>query len=207
MAENVDHVQYDPDYIMNTYNLLLEQFKSSGNIVKLLQIISEKKKEIDDEVIFLGKHRTIDTATGISLDNIGEELGVPRSGASDEDYRVILKIRSYRTRSSGTTPQILDILSRFTGTSQDTINIYLGSQKSFDIAFYGGCLDTKTATDELIKIFPILSSYRLLVKSGSPIGFTSVFNDSPPTAFLGFSSVFNTSGVGGHLASLLIATP
>lgn len=207
MAENVDHVQYDPDYVMNTYNLLLEQFKSSPNIIKLLQIISQKKKEIDDEVIFLGKHRTIETATGIALDNIGEELGVPRSGASDEDYRVVLKIRSYRTRSSGTTPQILDILSRFTGTSQDTIDIYLGIQKSFDIAFYGGCLDTNTAIEELIKIFPILSNYRLLVKSGSPIGFSSVFGGSPPTLFLGFSSVFETNGVGGHLPSLLTATP
>lgn len=207
MAEDIDHVQYDPNYVMNTYNLLLEQFKSSENIVKLLQIISQKKKEIDDEVIFLGKHRTIDTATGIALDNIGEELGVPRSGSNDEDYRVILKIRSYRTRSSGTTPQILDILSRFTGTGQDTVNLYIGTQKSFDIAFYGGCLETQTAIDELIKIFPILSSYRLLVKSGSPIGFTSVFNGSHPASFLGFTSVFDASGVGGHLPSLLTATP
>lgn len=207
MAESVDHVQYSDTYVMDTYNLLLEQFKSSPNIIKLLQVIATKKKEIDDQVIFLGKHRLIDTATGIALDNIGEELGVPRSGATDDDYRVILKIRSYRTKTSGTLPEIVDLLSRFTGLPTDSINIYLGIQKSFDIAFYEGCLDAETSKEELIKIFPILSSYRLLLKSGSPLGFISVHDNSHPESFLGFASVFDTSLTGGHLPSLLTATP
>lgn len=206
MANDVDHIQYSEDYVMDTYNLLLEQFRSSPNLVKLLQIVATMKKQIDDEVIFLGKHRTIDTATGIALDNIGEELGVPRLGASDEDYRVLLKIRSYRTKTSGTLPEIIDLITRFTGVTADNINVYLGIQKSFDIAFYEGCLDASISKEELIKIFPILSSYRLLIKSGSPIGFISVFDGAHPPSFQGFGSVFDNNSSGGHLPSLLAAT-
>lgn len=206
MTETVDHIQYSEDYIMNTYNLLLEQFKGSENVVKLLQVIATMKKQIDDEVIFLGKHRIIDTATGVALDNIGEELGVPRNGNSDEDYRVILKIRSYRTKTSGTLPQIIDLLSRFTGTEESSMNVYLGIQKSFDIAFYEGCLNAAGSVEEIVKIFPILSSYRLLIKSGSPIGFISVHDSSHPESFMGFGSVFDNNSIGGHLPSLLKAT-
>ncbi|UYL04383.1 hypothetical protein EPNKCIFM_00081 [Klebsiella phage KP13-16] len=207
MANSVDHIQYNPDYVKDTFDLLLEQFKGSDNLVKLLQVIASMKKQIDDEVIFLGKHRTIDTGTGIVLDNIGEELGVPRNGASDDDYRNILKIRSYRTKTSGTMPEIIDLLVRFTGVDAQSINIYIGSQKSFDIAFYEGCLNAEKAEEELTEIFPILSSYRLLLKSGTPLGFGSVYDDTPSDVFQGFGSVFDENSYGGHLPSLLTATP
>lgn len=207
MANSVDHIQYNPDYVKDTFDLLLEQFKGSDNLVKLLQVIASMKKQIDDEVIFLGKHRTIDTGTGIVLDNIGEELGVPRNGASDDDYRNVLKIRSYRTKTSGTMPEIIDLLVRFTGVDAQSINIYIGGQKSFDIAFYEGCLNAEKAEEELTEIFPILSSYRLLLKSGTPFGFGSVYDETPSDVFQGFGSLFDENSYGGHLPSLLTATP
>lgn len=206
MAKNVDHIQYRESVVDDSYNLLLEQFKSSANIVKFLTVIAQMKQVLDDAVIGVGKLRTINTATGVYLDNIGEELGVPRNGAEDEDYRIVLKIRSYRTQTAGTRPQIIDLLSRFTGTDENSVNTYVGYNKSFDVFFYNGCLDPDYAIDELLKTFPILSSYRLGSKSGLPLGFMSYYDEEDPKQFGGFGSIFDddigTSGI-AHMASLL----
>lgn len=206
MVQSVDHIQYRESVVNESYDLLLEQFKSSPNIIALLTIIASMKQILDDAVIGVGKLRTINTASGVYLDNIGEELGVPRNGADDEDYRIVLKIRAYRTQTAGTRPQIIDLLSRFTGTDENSINTYVGFKKSFDVFFYNGCLDTEYAITELLKIFPILSSYRLGSKSGKPLGFQSYYDLTPPPQFGGFGSIFDndvgTEGV-GHMASLL----
>lgn len=206
MATNVDHIQYRESVVNDSFDLLLEQFKDSSNIVTILALIAEMKQVLDDAVIGVGKLRLINTSTGVYLDNIGEELGVPRNGASDEDYRIVLKIRSYRTQTSGTRPQIIDMLSRFTGTDEDSINTYVGRKKSFDVFFYSGCLDAEYAIDELLKVFPILSSYRIGSKSGLPLGFQSIYDQTPPKQFGGFGSIFEKDSGGsdiGHMASLL----
>ncbi len=207
MAISVDHIQYRDSVVNDSYDLLLEQFRESPNIIKFLTVIAQMKQILDDAIIGVGKLRLINTATGVYLDNIGEELGVPRNGASDEDYRIVLKIRSYRTQTAGTRPQIIDLLSRFTGTGEDTINTYVGRKKSFDVFFYNGCLDAEYAIDELLKVFPILSSYRLGSKSGLPLGFKSYYDTEEPKQFGGFGSVFDNDAGGdkiGHMASLLI---
>ena len=207
MAVSVDHVTEWDTINEDVRSLLIEDFKSSVNIVKLLYIITNEKKKIDQAMIYLAKNRLISTATGAYLDEIGEELGVERNGSTDEEYRVILKIRSYRTKTSGTMPEIIDLLVRFTGVDAQSINIYIGSQKSFDIAFYEGCLNAEKAEEELTEIFPILSSYRLLLKSGTPFGFGSVYDETPSDVFQGFGSLFDENSYGGHLPSLLTATP
>lgn len=212
MAESVDHIQPWDDIVEDTYELLLEQFKSSENIVKLTQAVSWCKKELDEAVIAVAKLRLLDNAVGVTLDEIGEELGVGRNDSTDDEYRVILKIRSFRVSSSGTRDQIIDIISRFTGTEPNTINTYVGDRKSFDIAFYSNCLNTKEAVEELQKLFPVVSSYRLIAKGGQPLGFTSIHSTSPEDAiFLGFGSVFDGANEmnvgGGHLGSLITATP
>lgn len=206
MATDVDHIQYRESVVNDSFDLLLQQFKGSPNIVKLLTVTAQMKQILDDAVVGVGKLRLINTATGDYLDNIGEELGVARNGASDEDYRIVLKIRSYRTQTSGTRYQIIDLLSRFTGTDEDSINTYVGKNKTFDVFFYNGCLDADYAIDELLKIFPILTSYRLGSKSGLPLGFKSYYDEEDPKQFGGFGSIFDNDTGGesiGHMASLL----
>lgn len=207
MAVDVDHIQYRESVVNDSYDLMLEQFKASPNIIKVLQVIAQMKQRIDNAVVGTAKLRTINTATGAYLDRIGEELGVPRNGADDDDYRVVLKIRAYRTQTAGTRPQIIDLLSRFTGTDEKSINTYVGRNKTFDVFFFNGCLDTDYAIDELLKIFPIISSYRLGSKSGVPFGWKSVFDETDPIQFKGFGSIFEPNPIAdseaGHLASWL----
>lgn len=210
MAESVDHIEYWDNISSDTYDLLLQQFKSSENIVKLTSIFSACKKDLDIAIINLAKLRLMDNAVGKILDEIGEELGVDRNDADDDTYRIILKIRAFRVSSAGTRPQIIDLISRFTGTEKESINTYIGINKSFDIAFYPNCFEIRETLDEFIKIFPVVSSYRLIEKSGTPLGFISLYNNSNNYGFKGFSSYFDINtelGAGyGHIASLIAAT-
>ena len=64
MAVSVDHVTAWDNINDDVKNLLIEDFKSSENIVKLLYIISSEKQKIDQAMIYLAKHRLISTATG-----------------------------------------------------------------------------------------------------------------------------------------------
>ena len=193
MAVSVDHVKTWDNINEDVKDLLIEDFKSSENIVKLLYVISSEKQKIDQAMIYLAQHRLISTATGEYLDIIGEEMGIERNGSDDEEYRTILKIRAYRVASSGTRADIIDIFARFTGTDRSTINTYVGLNKTFDVFFYNLCLQSDQAIAQLLNVFPILSSYRLGAKSGSAFGFSSYYATKPPHGIGGLGSLYTES--------------
>lgn len=204
---SVDHIQFRPDVVGESFELLLEQFKSSENIVKLNTIIATMKQYIDDAVVNLGKLRVIDSATGVALDEIGAQVGVSRDGATDEEYRVVIRIRSFRSRTTGTRPEVIDLISRFTGTPITSIGTHVGYDKSFDVSFFSGCINIDESLTEMVKIFPILSSYRLVERRSSPLGFISVFQEDRKYSYKGFVSAFNPNidngGIGGSLGHLI----
>lgn len=104
-----------------------------------------------------------------------------------------MKIRAYRVASSGTRGDIIDIFARFTGTDRDTINTYVGLNKTFDVFFYNLCLQSDQAIEQLLNVFPILSSYRLGAKSGPAFGFTSYYATTKPHGIGGLGSVYKES--------------
>lgn len=212
-TENVSHIEYrtgDNSVINSAVSLLPWQFRNSENIIKLISIISEMKQKLDDVVVDVAKQRLIATAYGQQLDNIGLELGVERKGSSDEGYRVVLQIRMLRRKSQGTRPNVVDIISRFTGTEPENIDIYSGKNKSISIVFNEGCADINNTIDEMIKILPILSNFRIATKVGTtPFGFCST-GDTPAQivalGFGGFGSTADDPITGGTMCSLVAAS-
>lgn len=212
-TENVSHIEYrtgDNSVLNSSISLLPWQFRSSENILKFISIIAEMKQRLDDVIVDVAKQRLISTAYGQQLDNIGAELGVERQGTSDEDYRIVLQIRMLRRKSQGTRPNVVDIISRFTGTEPENIDIYSGKNKSINIAFNEGCADVNNTIDEMIKILPILSNYRIITKVGTtPFGFCSVDDSPAQIAALGFGglgSIADDPMSGGTLCSLVAAS-
>ena len=205
MAVSVDHVTTWASINEDVKNLLIEDFKSSPNIVKLLYIVSSEKKKLDQAMIYLAKHRLLSTATGKYLDILGEEMGIERNGSDDEEYRTILKIRAYRVASSGTRGDIIDIFARFTGTERETLNTYVGLNKTFDVFFYNLCLQSDQALEQLLSVFPIISSYRLGAKAGSAFGFSSYYATKPPHGIGGLGSLYmeSTGDETGRMCTLL----
>lgn len=215
MAEtSVDHLTYWTNINSDIKALLIEDFQSSEAMVKLTYILSSHKEILDQAIIYLAKARLISTATGVYLDQIGEKLGVDRMSSTDSEYRAILQLRAYRVASSGTRPDIISLFSKFSGLSETDVNTYVGKNKTFDVAFYEECLNSNTAIDEIVKIFPVVSNYRLVSKPGKVMQFTSVYSDNQTSSdgTNGFGSVYETSTsdfgatFGGRLGHLVYAT-
>jgi len=187
MAQDVDHIQYriDENSVYNsTLELLPYQFSGSENFIKLMYVISEMKQRLHDVIVDVAKFRLIETAYGQQLDNIGEELGVPRAGSTDEEYRILLRIRAYKRKSQGTRPDVIDLISRFTGTSLTGTSAYIGPNKTVDLYVTTPCFDVADIVDDILEILPVVTRVKILENNATVGAFGF---DGDPSA-LGFSS-------------------
>lgn len=205
---SVNHI-VTKDVYAEMQEMNLPQWEDSTNINKLLAIIATKKQEQFDLFISIAEGFLIDNAVGSQLDCFGELLGVSRTTSNDDDYRIILKLRGFRSRTSGTHSDILSLISRYTGQSETTIDIYKGLYKNIDVSFIIGCLKNPTnAVSELVKMFPALTSYRLVAKAeeDQPFYLKSYYDDDDTTSGLVSYTDTSVSGQTGAYLGSLIAT-
>lgn len=204
MANDVNHI-VTKDIASEVRELDLVQFSDSENCIKLLNVVSAQKQVMWDCFVQLAEGFLIDNAEGAQLDIIGKIMGVVRTSEDDDMYRLILKIRGYRSRTHGTRVEIIDILSRFTGVDASLIESYKEDYKAVTLAFFSGCLTPNAAAQEIRNLLPVVTSYRLIVKYGTPFVLTSLSNDEPDDQH-GLTSHFKPNFSGGYLGSLIAAS-
>lgn len=206
---SVNHIT-TKDVYAEMQEMNLPQWEDSTNINKLLAIIATKKQEQFDLFISIAEGFLIDNAIGAQLDSFGELLGVSRTTSDDDDYRIILKLRGFRSRTAGTRSDIVSLLSRYTGQDVSTVDLYKGLYKNIDVAFIVGCLkDPSNAMSELIKMFPALTSYRLVAKAeeDQPFYLKSYDEDDDTTSGLvSYTDTVITGQTGAYLGSLIAAS-
>lgn len=88
---------------------LPEQFKSKTNVRAFLEAMVESKQSIEDAIVQLLTMRFLTTATGVTLEAIGNLVGQSRDGADDDIYRRYIRTRIKTNRSNGTIPDIITI--------------------------------------------------------------------------------------------------
>ena len=184
MAQDVDHIQYrvDENSVYNsTLELLPYQFSGSENFIKLMYVISEMKQRLHDVIVDVAKFRLIEASYGQQLDNIGEELGVPRAGSTDEEYRILLRIRAYKRKSQGTRPDIIDLISRFTGTLLTGTSAYVGPNKTVDLYVTTPCFDVADIVDDILEILPVVTRVKILENNATIGGFG--FDGDPSASY------------------------
>lgn len=92
----------------NTPPYLLQQFKDT-DVQKLLEAIDPQYNELETALLDLMKKVWIDTAEGQNLDVLGIHLGLDRAAAYlDEQYRIMLKIKSKVNASKGTAEALIE---------------------------------------------------------------------------------------------------
>lgn len=87
------------------------QKKPNSNLAKLLGLITGHIDEIKENLERIEVWRSIDHAEGQTLDDIGRDLGQYRGNATDEIYRILLKSKTARDMSDGSTNTIINVLS------------------------------------------------------------------------------------------------
>jgi hypothetical protein len=84
----------------------------------LIDSVVDLCQEVEDVASDLYTKRTIDTATGDTLDIIGEIVGQLRGGLSDDDYRSAIRFRIQLNVSCGQPDIVSDGLKFFTSASR-----------------------------------------------------------------------------------------
>lgn len=85
---------------------------------KLIKAFTDELNLIENEYYNLLINRSLDTATGAQLDGIGEILGLPRNGLSDDDYRLALKGQIQINKSTATAEELIQLASQLTNATR-----------------------------------------------------------------------------------------
>ena len=77
---------------------------------KLLATYAAEIQEFETAAFQVLLDRWLETAVGVQLDGLGSIVGKARAGSDDDTYRLLLRAQVLLNRSSGTVPEILEIL-------------------------------------------------------------------------------------------------
>lgn len=103
------------DFLAQAKSRLLEQYKNKPNIENVLSIYSEQFDALETAFFQIDVARFVPTAIGVQLDQIGEIVGQPRNGITDDDrYRVLIYARIGINISEGEIERIIDVFKLIT---------------------------------------------------------------------------------------------
>lgn len=104
---------------------LLQQYKGSTNLRAIVSAFVEQVQELEDVLNTVPATRSLDTATGASLDALGELVGMPRPLGTDDDvYRVLIFGRIGLNISQGETERVIALYSLFTASDRVQMQEY-----------------------------------------------------------------------------------
>lgn len=107
--------EYDGEHVVEGQALLLEQFKNSGLLQALLESWTATIQTTEDLMAPLVLSRDVETATGATLDSLGQAVGAERSGLADDIYRLFIKAKVLVNGSSGTSNELIAIVRQLAG--------------------------------------------------------------------------------------------
>ncbi len=90
---------------------LVEQFRRQPKILAFLTSFLNQIQDAENAAFELIDERTLATAVGVQLDGLGSIIGLARGGLTDDQYRLRLQAQILVNRSSGTIPQLLEIIA------------------------------------------------------------------------------------------------
>lgn len=168
MAENVDHIQLNQDFVKNNLDYLPEALQKEL-LSKFISAELDRYKIIDDTLYYLAVNRLLANATGVYLDDIGARFQIYRNGLDDEGYRATIFLKTGEAQKHGTREDIIGVLQQLLGDG--TIYTYKGNNFRFDIAITSPCFDTNTTAEDIANLMPLVTDLRVVDGLGYPFGF------------------------------------
>jgi len=105
-------------------SVLLPQFNDSANMRGFLKSVFDTMQPTEDGFIDVLQGSGLDTAEGVTLNLIGELLGVLRGDLTDDEYRSSIKARIAVNRASGTLEDIISLIRLVLGNTNFIVNEY-----------------------------------------------------------------------------------
>lgn len=151
------------DNVEEGLNRLLSQWEDSPNLRNVVISYLEQLQEVEEALKQLNNERSVFTAIGAQLDNIGLIVGEERLNRLDGPYRIAILNRIAINNSDGTPDNILQIMQALTQT--DDVRLY--NYYSGHYFLFVGDLISTDYIEVLKGISPAGVSSTLLVYGGS----------------------------------------
>lgn len=199
--DRVIELVHETDHVGTGLALLTEQFKGLPIIRDILTTWLAQAQDIEDSFWDVLSVQLAD-ATGDALDQYGEFLGYPQGSLSDADYRIVLGALAIAIRSSGTVPDLVDVIEAVRGAVAVTLAEYQVATVKVEPA---AALALGSALLLEVLRRAKLGGVRLLVVD-VPAGDTFAFSATRRTVIdtaRGLSDA--TAATGGHLVGILEA--
>lgn len=101
----------EDDHCAAAHERLAEQFKASTDLRAMICTFADRGQELEQAMGTLLAYRSLETALGAQLDQLGTTLRLARNGLPDSEYRVRLRARAKVIASRGRADELLDILT------------------------------------------------------------------------------------------------
>lgn len=108
---------------------LRQQYKDLPNVEGIISSFTDQAQKLEDAIQPFFDRLNIDISEGLQLNLIGEIVGQPRNGQTDDNYRVFLKGKIATNVSEGTPEELISIYAIL---SQSTL---VFSQEIFPASF------------------------------------------------------------------------
>lgn len=143
---------------------------------------------------------TLETATGAHLDQIGALLGEPRVTLGDTKYQLVMQARILANRSSGTLPELAEILRLFAGVGYTLDEVFPAGVLA-TLENFSSTLPSERMGSVLRRAVAGGVGMQLVVPASTEVPFRFASADEPEAAVsIGFGIV--SPSVGGHLAGV-----
>lgn len=197
---DVNHIHPLDDFVQGGKDFLPSGFlDDKANFIRLMETYLERLKVLDDSIVEMAEGRTLANATGVNLDEIGNQMGIARAGLEDSDYRVVIMIMSAASKTSGTRGELIATLNQIFGNGN--FKTWKGENYRFDINIFDACFDVVNVIPNILDMLPMPTHLRITENEGFSFGFNGD-NDS-----VGFSSVADpvTTGTGGIASQIYVS--
>lgn len=98
------------DYTQVYKLLILQYLKDAENINKIFEIKGLRRNEQEALFFSILDHYYLDTAIGAQLDIIGKIVGIQRDGRTDDNYRILIRLKQKINNSSGNIQILIDTI-------------------------------------------------------------------------------------------------
>lgn len=156
-----------------------QTLKDQPNLAAFLTAVVAPVQDIEDAMQQLLTERSIDTAVGAQLDDIGAIVGQPRNGLADDVYRRYVRARIMTNRSRGIVEDILQVARLVLDDPNVTLTLRTWGYAGFNLTL--GAVETADDLAAIVLAF---------VKDASSAGVrvTLSYSETDPTDCLVWGS-------------------
>lgn len=110
-------MDYISTHIVDARNRLPQQYRDLPKIQGILDAVVGPIQTLEDGFNDLNTARGIAAAAGVQLDRLGDIVGIPRDGLTDDVYRTRIKIKVIQNLSQGEPDRLIQVYEFLLGAS------------------------------------------------------------------------------------------